>query len=156
MYGAGKCTLICPMTELNRAMTSTLLSVQSRSDQTDRDQGNGQLKPNQVRMSEISSVTETDYSVLCLRPVHAQRSTMSTGQEIISVGEAAAVLYDDTSMNGSNGPPLPPIVVEPGDREGPMAEEPERAFYMYAPQFHWTVVGGEGPTSSFCSGKYRS
>ena len=44
-------------------MTSTLLSVQSRSDQTDRDQGNGQLKPNQVRVSESSSVTETDYSV---------------------------------------------------------------------------------------------
>ena len=52
------------MTELNRAMTSTLLSVQSRSDQTDREQGNGQLKPNQVRVSESSSVTETDYSVL--------------------------------------------------------------------------------------------
>ena len=67
---------------------------------------------------------------------------MATGQEIIPVGEAAAVLYDDTSMNGSNGPPSP-IVVEPGDREGPTAEEPERAFYMYAPQFHWTVVGGE-------------
>ena len=130
------------MTELNRAMTSTLLSVQSRSDQTDRDQGNGQLKPNQVRVSESSSVTETDYSVLCLRPVHAQFSTMATGQEIIPVGDAAAVLYDDTSMNSSNGPPSP-IVVEPGDREGPTAEEPERAFYMYAPQFHWTVVGGE-------------
>ena len=123
-------------------MTSTLLSVQSRSDQTDRDQGNGQLKPNQVRVSESSSVTETDYSVLCLRPVHAQCSTMATGQELIPVGDAAAVLYDDTSMNSSNGPPSP-IVVEPGDREGPTAEEPERAFYMYAPQFHWTVVGGE-------------
>ena len=123
-------------------MTSTLLSVQSRSEQTDRDQGNGQLKPNQVRVSESSSVIETNYSVLCLRPVHAQLSTMATGQEIIPVGEAAAVLYDDTSMNGSNGPPSP-IVVEPGDREGPTAEEPERAFYMYAPQFHWTMVGGE-------------
>ena len=123
-------------------MTSTLLSVQSRSDQTDRDQGNGQLKPNQVRVSESSSVTETDYSMLCRRPVHAQSSTMATGQEIVPVGDAAAVLYDDTSMNGSNGPPSP-IVVEPGDREGPTAEEPERAFYMYAPQFHWTMVGGE-------------
>ena len=67
---------------------------------------------------------------------------MATGQEIVPVGEAAAVLYDDTSMNGSNGPPSP-IVVEPGDREGPTAEEPERAFYMYAPQFHWTMIGGE-------------
>ena len=68
---------------------------------------------------------------------------MATGQEIIPVGEAATVLYDDASMNGSNGPPSP-IVVEPGDREGPTAEMPERAFYMYAPQFHWTVsVGGE-------------
>ena len=67
---------------------------------------------------------------------------MATGQEIVPVGEAAVVLYDDTSMNSSNGPPSP-IVVEPGDREGPTAEEPERAFYMYAPQFHWTMVGGE-------------
>ena len=59
---------------------------------------------------------------------------MATGQELVPVGEAAAVPYDDTSMNGSNGPPSP-IVVEPGDREGPTAEEPERAFYMYAPNF---------------------
>ena len=67
---------------------------------------------------------------------------MATSQEIIPIGEAATVLYDDASMNSSNGPPSP-IVVEPGDREGPTAEMPEGAFYMYAPQFHWTVVGGE-------------
>ena len=66
---------------------------------------------------------------------------MASGQEIIPVGEAAAALYDDTSMNGSNGP-TSPIVVEPGDREGPTEEMPERAFYMYAPQFHWTLAMG--------------
>ena len=35
---------------------------------------------------------------------------------MIPVGDAAAVLYEDMSMNSSNGPPSP-IVVEPGDRE---------------------------------------
>ena len=44
-------------------------------------------------------------------------------------------------MNGLNGP-ASPIVVEPGDREGPTKEMPERAFYMYAPQFHWTLTMG--------------
>ena len=57
---------------------------------------------------------------------------MASGQEIISIGEAATALYDDTSINGSNGP-ASPIVVEPGDKEGPTEEMPERAFYMYAP-----------------------
>ena len=66
---------------------------------------------------------------------------MASGREIIPVGETAAALYDDTSMNGSNGP-ASPIVVEPGDREGPTKEMPECAFYMYAPQFHWTVAMG--------------
>ena len=66
---------------------------------------------------------------------------MASGQEIIPVGEAAAALYDDTSMNGSNGP-TSPIVVEPSDREGPTEEMPEHAFYMYAPQFHWTLAMG--------------
>ena len=66
---------------------------------------------------------------------------MAPGREIIPVGEAAAILYDDTSMNGSNGP-ASPIVVEPGDREGPTEEMPKCAFYMYAPQFHWTLTMG--------------
>ena len=44
-------------------------------------------------------------------------------------------------MNGLNGP-ASPIVVEPSDREGPTTEMPERAFYMYPPQFHWTVAMG--------------
>ena len=57
---------------------------------------------------------------------------MASGREIIPVGEAAATLYNDTSMNGSNGP-ASPIVVEPSDREGPTEEMPEHAFYMYAP-----------------------
>ena len=60
---------------------------------------------------------------------------MASGREIIPIGEAVVVLYDDTSMNGSNGP-TSPIVVEPGDREGPTEEMPEHAFYMYTPQFH--------------------
>ena len=66
---------------------------------------------------------------------------MASDQEIIPIGEAAAALYDDTSMNGLNGP-ASPIVVKPGDREGPTEEMPERAFYMYAPQFHWTLAMG--------------
>ena len=66
---------------------------------------------------------------------------MSSGREIIPVGEAVAALYDDTRMNGSNGP-ASPIVVEPGDRERPTEEIPEHAFYMYAPQFHWIVAMG--------------
>ena len=44
-------------------------------------------------------------------------------------------------MNGSNGP-TSPIVVKPGDKEGPTEEMLERAFYMYAPQFHWTLTIG--------------
>ena len=59
-------------------------------------------------------------------------STMASGREIIPIGEAAVVLYNDTSMNGSNGS-ASPIVVEPGDKEGLTAEMPKRAFYMYAP-----------------------
>ena len=44
-------------------------------------------------------------------------------------------------MNGSNGP-ASPIVVEPGDREGLTEEMSECAFYMYTPQFHWTLTMG--------------
>ena len=44
-------------------------------------------------------------------------------------------------MNGSNGPAFP-IVVEPNDREGPTEEMPVRVFYMYAPQFYWTLTMG--------------
>ena len=57
---------------------------------------------------------------------------MASGREIVPADETAVTWYDDTSMNGSNGP-ASPIVVEPGDREGPTADMPERAFYMYAP-----------------------
>ena len=57
---------------------------------------------------------------------------MASSREIIPIGEAAAILYNDTSMNGSNGP-ASTIVVELGDREGPIAEMPQREFYMYAP-----------------------
>ena len=54
-------------------------------------------------------------------------STMVSGREIISIGEAAALLYDNTSVNGSNGP-VPLIVVKPGDQGGPTVEMPGRAF----------------------------
>ena len=57
---------------------------------------------------------------------------MASGQEIILAGEATAAMYDDTSMNGSNGP-ASPIVVGPCDREGPTEEMPKGAFYMYTP-----------------------
>ena len=68
-------------------------------------------------------------------------STMGSDKEIIPFSEAAAVLYDDTSMNGLNGP-TSPIVVEPGDRERPSVEMPERAFYICAPQIYWIVAMG--------------
>ena len=66
---------------------------------------------------------------------------MASGREIIPIGEAAIVLYNNTSMNGSNGLAFP-IDVDPGDKEGPATEIPERAFYVYAPQFHWTMSNG--------------
>ena len=66
---------------------------------------------------------------------------MASGQEIIPAGEATTILYDHMRMNGSNGP-ASPIVVQPGDREGLTMEMAERAFYMYAPQFHWIVAMG--------------
>ena len=75
---------------------------------------------------------------------------MASSREIIPVGEAASALYDDTSMNSSNGP-ASPIVVEPGDREGSTKEMLEHAFYMYAPQFHWTLVMGAVEDRPACS-----
>ena len=68
-------------------------------------------------------------------------STMASGREIIPIGEATAILYDDMSMNGLNSL-ASPIVVETGDREGPTEEMLERAFYMFVPQFHWTITMG--------------
>ena len=64
---------------------------------------------------------------------------MASGREIIPIGEVAIVLYDDMSMNGLNVL-ASPIVVEFGHRERLTAEMPERAFYIYAPQFYWTVA----------------
>ena len=56
---------------------------------------------------------------------------MALGREIIPICEASAILYNDTSMNGSNGLAISsPIVVKPSDKEGPTEEMPERAFYM--------------------------
>ena len=39
---------------------------------------------------------------------------MASGREMVPVGEATVMLYDDMSMNGSNGP-ASPTVVDPGD-----------------------------------------
>lgn len=68
---------------------------------------------------------------------------MTSGLEIIPVrGDVVAVtLYDNTCMNGSNGC-TSPIVVKSGDWEGLTIEMLQRAFYMDAPQFHWTVTIG--------------
>ena len=90
-------------------------------------------------MSEISSTQRS--RLASHSSVYAQFSTMASSREIIPVGEATTALYNDASMNGSNGP-TSPIIVEPGDKEGPTEEMPERAFYMYAPQFHWTLAMG--------------
>ena len=90
-------------------------------------------------MSEINSAQRSRSA--SHSSIYAQFSTMALGQEIIPIGEVATALYDDTSMNSSNGL-ASPIVVEPGDREGLTEEMPESAFYMYAPQFHWTLAMG--------------
>ena len=50
-------------------------------------------------------------------------------------------MYDDMSMNGSNGP-TSPIVIKPSDGEGPIAKMLDCAFYTYTTQFHWTVTMG--------------
>ena len=120
-------------------MTSILLSVQSESIPTGQGQGYGQLRPNQVTVSEISSAQRLRSASHSF--VYAQFSTMASGREIIPIGEVAAVLYDDMSMDGSNGP-ASPIVVEHVDREGPTEGMPEHAFYIYTPQFHWTLTMG--------------
>ena len=83
---------------------------------------------------QLSSEIETSFPSLL-----PTLSTMALGREIIPIGEAVAILYDDMRINGSNSP-ASLIVVELGDREGPTAKMPEFAFYMYAPQFHWTIT----------------
>ena len=103
--GVGKCILLCPVIEPNRSVTSILLSVQSGSISTDQGQGYGQMRPSQVTVSEISSAQRLRSA--SHSSVYTQFSTMAWGREIVPVGEAAAALYDDTSMNGSNGPASP-------------------------------------------------
>ena len=125
--------------ELSTSATPMMLSMQSGSNQTDQGQGNGQLRPSEAIVSECSSAQRSRLTSCSF--VYAQFGTMASGREIVPAGEAATVLYDDMSMNGSNGP-ISPIVVEPSDREGPIEEIPEHACYMYAPQFHWTVAMG--------------
>ena len=63
--------------------------------------------------------------------VYARFSSIASGKEIVPVGEADAISYDDTCMNGLNGP-ASPIIVKPGDRGRPTEEMPESAFYTYA------------------------
>ena len=49
----------------------------------------------------------------------------------------------DIAMNSSNGDDgNGPIVVFPGDRQGPTEQEPARQFYIHAPQYHWHMEGG--------------
>ena len=74
---------------------------------------------------------------------------------MVPIGEATTVLYSNISMHGLNGI-ASLIVVEPGDMEGLIEEMPEHAFYMHAPQFHWTVAmgGSRGQVSSFCRGEH--
>ena len=67
--------------------------------------------------------------------IYAQFSTMVLGREVIPVGEATDILYNNMSMNGSNGLAYP-IILEPGDKEGLIAEIQECALYIYAPQLH--------------------
>ena len=55
---------------------------------------------------------------------------MASGREIIPIGEAAAVLYDDTNMNGSNGQ-ASPVIFKPGDREGLAIEDDAGACILY-------------------------
>ena len=72
------------------------------------------MRPIQVIVSEFSSAyrsRSTSYSF-----VYALFSSMASGWEIVPVGETDAVLYDDTWMNGGNGP-VSPIIIKPGDRE---------------------------------------
>ena len=49
-------------------------------------------------------------------------------------------------MHGNGGDDLAvsPIVVQPGDRQGPTVDMPNRAFFMYAPQFSWNVLNIQG------------
>ena len=90
-------------------------------------------------MSKISFAQRTR----SIFPSFCPRSIQHLGVRLRDhpIGEAATILYDDMSTNSSNGP-TSPTVVESGDKEGPIEEMPECAFYMYAPQLHWTIAMG--------------
>ena len=66
-------------------------------------------------------------------------------QQIVPYGSHGDAL-DDISMNGSNGEGLAvsPIVIQPGDREGPSQDMPNRMFYMHEPRFHWNIMNVHG------------
>ena len=71
-------------------------------------------------------------------------------RDAVAQGEQAIYQVDDAPMgNGRNGRP---IVILLEDRQGPNVENPQRAFYVNAPQFHWHqyVVGAadEGARAS--------
>lgn len=71
-------------------------------------------------------------------------------------GEGGRNVTEDISLtngSGSNGEggqmivhagmhEAGPVVVHPGDREGPNEEQPGRNFFIHAPQYHWHVEGG--------------
>ena len=49
----------------------------------------------------------------------------------------------DISMNNNNGEEgNGPIIVFPGNHQGPSEQEPARDFCIHEPQYHWHVEGG--------------
>lgn len=66
---------------------------------------------------------------------------MASGQEVFHVGEVVVTLYHNTGMKSSNGL-ASPIVAKPSDCEGLIAEMAECPFYIYAPQFRWSLTVG--------------
>ena len=103
--------------------------VQSGSVPTDEGQGNRQFEAQSGHSVRVQLSLQIEISFLLF--VYARFSSIASGKEIVPVGEADAVLYDDTCMNGLNGP-ASPIIVKLGDRGRPTEEMPESAFYTYA------------------------
>ena len=113
-------------------MTSMMLSC-ADWEHSDRQRSEQQIVEAQSGHSvrvQLSSKIKTNFPILL-----STLRTMASSREIIFASEAAAVLFDDMSMNGLNGP-ASPIVVEPGDREGLTTKMPEHGFYMSVPQFY--------------------
>ena len=56
-------------------------------------------------------------------------------RDAVAHGEQTIYQVDDAPMG--NGRNSGPIVISPEDWQGPDAKNPQRAFYVNAPQFHW-------------------